>query len=307
MGLGGTDLDSIYRKRFNKELADEIRGSRLRTDGSRIVTTDRLSQELLLALWSRKICAVRIPEYCPAAVAERAGRWILKHSKVVNWHIPQGRNRIKTDMNYGIGMPRQVAASHPAAARRYIRDAVASIRKVRDAFAPSLSPIDRLRLELDELWPAGANVAPFEGHNGFVGLVRIMKPETLFGGVAGRRGVCHVDASSMEKTFSANIYVDLPKAGGELSIWNIALDGKTARHPIYHLLARPSEAFDEEIQEIIHHRLPAPLKIKPRLGELVILDTSRPHAVTGFSRGSRISIQSFLSFSGKSAPIGIFS
>ena len=97
---------------------------------------------------------------------------------------------------------------------------------------------------------------------------------------------------------SSNIYLDVPQGGGELSIWNIRLDSSLSSNPLYQLIASP-ETFGSELQQIIHRGIPRPLVIKPNPGDLVILDTSRPHAVAGFERGRRISIQTFIRPEGK--------
>lgn len=211
----------------------------------------------------------------------------------MNWRLPGGKKGIPTDTNFGIGYPRQMATISARARQRYLHGALKSIRTIRGVFAPQLSPMDKLRLELDELWSGGATIANLDDQKGFAGIIRIMKPETMYPGIAGRRGICHVDGDMTQLGFSSNIYLRVPATGGELAIWNIPLNAKTSRNPLYHLISRKI-AFDPEIQEILHARLPKPLVIKPKAGDLVIIDTSRPHSVFGFARGERISIQSFI-------------
>jgi hypothetical protein len=200
-------------------------------------------------------------------------------------------------MAYGIGIPRQVAMSSPKLADQYAREALRAIRQVRAAFAPYLSPMDKFRLELDEIWPGGVRVDGFNGQNGLIGLVRIMKPEFLMEGIGGRHGVCHVDAGIDSPRLSSNIYLRVPKSGGELRIWPLKLDAKTARSPYYTLIK--AVTFDRHIQEVLHHNLPEPFVIRPQEGDLIIIDSARPHAVAGFQEGSRMSIQSFLTYSDK--------
>jgi hypothetical protein len=78
---------------------------------------------------------------------------------------------------------------------------------MRRNFMPYLSPINRLRLELDEIWPPGAQIAAFEGKKMFVGIFRVMPPE-LSGGSADDphfdalpRQICSLDAQIAARSF----------------------------------------------------------------------------------------------------------
>lgn len=280
------------------ELVASLRRNPLQTDGARVRRAGALTAELLDALFARRICAIHIPGYCARDVAARADRWIMRNSTIVRWHVGPN-NRIPTDMSYGIGLPRQQTLGNARAARVYAREALPSIRKIREAFAPHLSPMDRLRLEMGEVWTEGVAIAPFRERPGFVGMARIMRPDTVFGGKAREIGVCHVDSSAQTRQFSSNIYLHVPARGGELRIWNVRLDRRTDRNPIYRLIK--NAAFAPAVRESITEYMPEPAVIRPAAGDLVLLDTSRPHAVAGFRSGHRVSIQAFFTVGRKGA------
>lgn len=160
---------------------------------------------------------------------------------------------------------------------------------------PHLGPLDKLRLELDEVWPEGANVRKDDSGRAFLaGVARIMRGPTRY-----VDGFMHVDELALmterRGTFSANIYLKVPPAGGELAIWPLAVRSRWDfyRHAetLSHLTVQ-----GEEGQALLRRKLPRPLLIKVAPGDLVVLCVQRPHAAQGFPMGTRVSVQSFLTF-----------
>lgn len=74
------------------------------------------------------------------------------------------------------------APLHPACwqIEKYFAAAVPTMREFRSAMR--LGPLDKLRLELDEVWPHGASVTKDPSGRPFVaGLVRVMVSSTTHG------------------------------------------------------------------------------------------------------------------------------
>ncbi|CAM9864064.1 unnamed protein product, partial [Hapterophycus canaliculatus] len=160
---------------------------------------------------------------------------------------------------------------------------------------PSLGPLDKLRLELDEVWPEGASVRKNEAGRAFLaGVARVMRGPTRY-----VEGFMHVDelAPMVENrgTFSANVYLKVPPAGGELAIWPLAVRSRWDfyRHAetLSHLTVQ-----GEEGQALLRRKFPPPRLIRVEPGDLVVLCVQRPHAAQGFPMGTRVSVQSFLTF-----------
>ena len=99
-----------------------------------------------------------------------------------------------------------------------------------------------------------------------------------------------------EGLFSANLYLDMPRAGGgELLIYDVEVRSRWDfyRHaPTLAHLTAPGE----EGQAVLRAKLPRPQVIKPTAGDLILLCAQRPHAVQGFPLGTRVSIQSFVTY-----------
>lgn len=104
-----------------------------------------------------------------------------------------GRGLESSDVS-SIGVPYNVALGKgPAAIDEYFKTAQAAVKSMREPLSagagPLLSPIDQLRLELDELWPDGACVTKDKQGKLFLpGLARIMKGPTRH-----TAGFVHVD------------------------------------------------------------------------------------------------------------------
>ncbi|HET7232786.1 MAG TPA: 2OG-Fe(II) oxygenase [Longimicrobium sp.] len=182
---------------------------------------------------------------------------------------------------------------------RYLAAAFRETRVLRDrVFAPYLSPLDRVRLELDELWPGGAAVARMDGRPMSAGTVRHY--------VAGDRMNPHVDGNSgevlaelcRECRIAVNIYLDVPPpgAGGELELWNLALTPEEANSP-----PRPGYRLPDELLG------DADVVIRPAAGDLVMFDTSRIHAVRAVREGTRTTASCFVGVRGPREPLTLFS
>ncbi len=110
----------------------------------------------------------------------------------------------------------------------------------------------------------------------------------------------HVDdispLSPTDGLFSANLYLDMPRAGGgELLVYDVEVSSRWDfyRHaPTLAHLTAPGE----EGQEALRKKLPPPRVIKPSPGDLILLCAQRPHAVQGFPLGTRVSIQAFVTY-----------
>lgn len=162
----------------------------------------------------------------------------------------------------------------------YYTNAKKSIQKLRSYCHGGLSPIDKLRLELDENYIHGASVARFEKQNMLAGIARYTTHSQSHSGALQP----HFDAlpekfESFESQFAANIYLQVPNQGGELEIWDVE-----ALKP----LSTPPNDW--------RAMLPESKLIKPRNGDLILFNCRKPHAVSAFAEGSRVSVQTFIGF-----------
>ena len=262
---------------------------------SGVETAKELSPALLTALLHNELAAVRVPGFFPEEGTRKLAAF-LRTQTFERWD--------GTDMFFGLGIPRNTMMASADECLRYFEAARPAMRALRDA-AGGTSPIDRLRLELDELWPTGASVStanPF-GRKMLAGLARCMRPEALLGATRAEKedGLIHVDASPFLSPehggFTANVYAEVPAVGGELCVWPVSLADpeSVADRAMAFLLGN---SFDSplmaEVQSTMRKLLPRPCIIKPVPGDLIMFNAGRPHAVRGFTEGLRSSCQTFI-------------
>mmetsp|Transcript_13440 Transcript_13440/g.41528 ORF Transcript_13440/g.41528 Transcript_13440/m.41528 type:complete len:134 (-) Transcript_13440:31-432(-) len=115
-------------------------------------------------------------------------------------------------------------------------------------------------------------------------------------------GFVHVDelapCSPAKGHFSANVYLRLPEAGGDLELWPLAFKSRWQFYANAHTLSKLVD-IDEAAQQELRARLPPPVVVPLAPGDLVLLSVQRPHAVRGWRTSCvRASLQSFLNFGG---------
>lgn len=255
-----------------------------------ILTVEALSKSVLQKLFRDEICALRVPNYCsPEALVSLQNFIQAAQENFIKSYYVGYKNQKPTKKFYGIhlwGTPYNSTYHHRPdhkSFQSYYQAAVTNIQTLRKAVAPYLSPMDQLRLQLDEHWTAGACIATFpKNKNMFVGICRfIFAQDSFLGGEQPHFDSLPPHVQHLEKQYSANIYMDIPHEGGELEIWNIP--------PLV-----PTDIIRSNVEKDWRAILPSPLVIKPKPRELILFNTRRPHAVRGFKKGTRSSIQCFI-------------
>jgi hypothetical protein len=255
------------------------------------IVDGRLNMDDLAALVRGDLLALRWPDfYDPSACRIIADRLLSHPLRGCYENGPQiGR----------IGMAYFEIESE-AARKRYYHQADASIIALRDACRPYANPIDMLRAVLDDLWPGGARRERIEAEKMFLGLVRIFE--------TGSQARPHQDflewdapvdcaaAKELMAQLTTNIYIQPATAGGELELWDFSLTRQK-----YEENKLPGTCVVDRA------KLPPPTVILPRLGELIIFNANKLHAVSAIKAGSRITASCFIGVRGKSLPLGLFS
>jgi len=270
------------------------------TDPSLSVTTSSsITRQGLLDLVSHKAAALHVKGFFPVSHCKEVADDLLE-SNAMNWMVSHGDSDLESSDVDAVGLPFNVATSSGREVE-YFNNSLGQIRRWRKGL--QMSPIDKLRLEMDEVWDYGCTLArkkddPSKPYSAGIG--RIMRPRTKFDPKRWTRGFAHVDElavmSKDKGLFSANIYLKNPQCGGELHIWPVTYNSRWGFYRNASTLAWLLSQ-DPYGQQMLRDKLPTPLSIKIDEGDLVLLCTQRPHGVKGpIVGGPRVSIQTFIQY-----------
>lgn len=257
-----------------------------------MITVSILQKSHLQVLTSGMVVAVRVARFLPlpvcCAISER-----LKTSQ----HLGRYKN---APLIGRAGQAFFECAVSSEDETRYWDHALEWVRELRACCQPVLSPIDKFRLELDEVWPCGATIQTLGGRKMFVGLVRLFSDLAY---AEAHQDLLEWDAKScdctadLEGQFSANIYLEMPPKGGELCIWNRSFNLEEYQK----LQNKNSYGIDgSSLRD-------ESLCIAPQVGDLILFNSRNIHAVQPSIGGERITWSTFIGYRGPDEPLTLWS
>ncbi len=292
---------------------------------------NQVTERSLKKLFRHEVAAIRVPNFFPAEACDYLSESFLEQP-TSNWKVSSSRGMESSDVE-SIVTPYNVALGRgPECIQQYFENAKhftqslrqnggrqtastnASTTQLDDRggggshhfIFPTLTPIDLLRLQLDETWPDGATIGKDtkSGNHLLAGAVRIMRgAQHGSNNNISSQGFIHVDDLSVMQNngglFSANVYLKTPTyGGGELEIFPITF---RTRYEFIKNAVTLSRLTDPsvEAQELLRAALPRPLILTPEPGELILICAQRPHAAKGFNFQTgdiRVSMQTFLTY-----------
>jgi len=184
---------------------------------------------------------------------------------------------------------------------RYQANALTLIRDMRGLAHPYITPVDRLRLELDDIWPTGCNLKKLGDKKAFAGVVREYREtssaEPHCDVIAWDILESHKGQTSVTNQIAANVYLKTSESGGELLLWDEWPSQSTYN------VAHNAEGIGLDKKKIPARKL----EIAPKQGDLILFNSMRIHSVKEIKDSVRMTWACFIGYSGPDAPLVIWS
>ena len=266
----------------------------------------KISQSLvvidLLDLLEGKILALRIPSYYHHEQAAQISEELIEQDTLERYHRAPDVGVQRTGITFF------ETNGNEEMLERYYQQAPACNRNIRYTCSTFISHSDKLRLELGDIWLAGACIENIHNRTMLAGIGRVFEDnfelpphqDILARDVFDAPIYPSYPFSNLVTQLSANIYLRTPKFGGELEIWNVK--PQTTKQPEIH-------EKEYKYEGIIDRRtLPtATAVIKPKIGELILFDSTKVHAVRASHGGPRVSMSMFIGYRNQNEPLTYWS
>ncbi|AGH82413.1 hypothetical protein PCNPT3_12385 [Psychromonas sp. CNPT3] len=240
---------------------------------SNIIITKELELCHLKGLFNRTIDVVRVPGYLKKQNAKEISSKIKQSQLFGNYVNAPNIGRI--------GQAFFECQNDEVSLKLYRDFSAVWIKEMRKTVSPFLTPIDRLRLELDEIWPFHCHLAEIGERKLFAGLVREFKKGSF---AEPHNDVLKWDLvngmlTNITDQIAANVYLETSNKGGELRLWKQCPETKEEYEAI-----RIEGSYGIKAE----HLSGCYLEITPEIGELVLFNPMRIHSVGKISQGSRL-------------------
>lgn len=253
---------------------------------------DRLRERDLLLLASGNILALRIPSFISKTeatnLAENLRKSPVKDYYEVNPSVAK------------VGVTLFDSNQRPLNRIDYHKNAIGNTKLIKKACGEMQSPIDKLIRTLSRCSKAGVCTETIDGKPMSVGICRICE---IGSEIPVHHDILIEDAPYAKSPkelicqLSANIYVSTAEKGGELVLWD-------ANYPFEKYGDKNSVGCHELDESLL---LPPKVFIKPKIGELIIFNSTYAHAVRKIEKGRRVTMASFIGFRGINSPWSFWS
>ena len=258
----------------------------------KIRIANELNGENLIRLTRNEIAAIHVEQFYPATMCEKYSEKAIENP---NWGYYDKEYVNKVARLY---TPYADVHGNPTLEQAYHDQAIGHIRDTRAIFYPHISPMDHVRLLLEEFWPGGVALQKFNGRKCFGGIMRVFAPgEASFHAHYDRidEETDAAEVKGITQQLGMNIYLQMPKEGGDLQMWLRQPNDEERRHV-------------RQFEGLPHGSIAPPVHtIHPGTGDLIMMSSWLLHAVTPGKDRARISIGSFIGCFGKDQPLTIWS
>mgnify|MGYP000942256652 CR=1 FL=1 len=269
----------------------------------KIVTKTELSAKDIESLIKGELLAIRIPNFSTPDTCRKLSNVVTSDTGRINYKhdLIQKDGSIKT-LDYGVetpSIPFTWVAMEPdnlSLLEQYLTVSEKQQSRINVAIGFDENPVRRCIGQLAKAWHHGIEIARHKGRLLHPGLLRLTLPNAVT-----LNDSPHIDSLlhpsfNQSAQLSMNIYLSTPEHGGELIVWDIPP-----------LLTENCKTFetDDNMRKILQKK-PC-YKIRPEEGELILINTRIPHAVSTFQNGCRVSQQAFIGVKDSHSPLYVWS
>lgn len=259
----------------------------------KLATVSILDEAILADLFEGTYIALRVPGFYDVQYCKNLAE--LLYQQIDGQAVTGGIYESDIDSFWNV-------MNDEARRERYLDAGLPVQRRLRELCAPYPSPIDQLRLALDEAWPGGATLMAMNGRKMPFGITRLWR--------IGKEALPHQDllwreagqdllAVRLRGQIGVNVYLDTADEGGELETWDRYITDQ--EYEKLRDTCSGSYGFPRNM-------LPAEsLLFSPEVGDLVMVNTTRVHAVRMITKGRRITISGFVGNAGAGQPLRCWS
>ncbi|MCI4671962.1 MAG: 2OG-Fe(II) oxygenase [Bacteroidia bacterium] len=255
-----------------------------------------LFSEDLDALIQGKILALRINPFISKEIINETMNRLMFHEHQIHHYSMAEDVGVKR-----LGMTIFETENKQEKLREYHKLARNSAERLRAITAPTVNPLDLLRLRLMEAWRWGLKVEWALGEPMNPGIVRYFEQGDS-DGLPPHQDLLSRDlpnnhrAKEVEVQLAANIFIKVPQEGGEIEIWD------------HEPNLVQFEALKEERYDFIdREKIPGEgIKIKPQEGELMLFRSSCVHAVLPSKSSTRIAYSCSVGYFGMGKSLSVW-
>jgi putative hemolysin len=259
-----------------------------------VLEATHLSASAIEAMAAKELLAVRVRDYCGVDVCVHAMRRLGGMVGYGYRAEPNFRKLVG-------GALFDSAGCEPTAFANYFGSAARWYAACKQVFAPYISPVDKMRGDLQAIWPAGSCIERIGGRLAFAGVIRGLR--------TGAEARPHQDmtnwdlpdiaeAQTLKTQLSCLTYLSCADSGGQLELWAREIESQSE----YENCKSPGS------YGLDRHRIGSwDAVISPMVGELIVFNARRIHAVRRIAGGLRCSQSFFIGYRGSDQPLSLFS
>lgn len=252
----------------------------------------------LRALFEGQILLLHVPNFCSPEAAARLSQQLVEHAQFERYFRAPDIGVRRTGITFF------ETNGSTDMLLRYYDEALPSTEALRGACAPLLSPVDKLRLQLGDLWLDGLRSENAHGRAMLAGIGRVFEngfelpphQDILARDLRDATLPPVAHHQPLRSQFSSNIYLQPAEAGGELELWDLQPSFQEQQ-------AIRDQGFQYE-GIVDRATLPEPaVVLQPEAGDLVLFDSGSVHAVRASQGGLRVSMSLFVGYRGPNQPL----